>query len=72
LINSFFSSKGRYPVLTNSLIDEAISLDFLPYDKKDKILKDPNQLTIFLVELNPNSPRTSEAIQMLDLSHDAI
>ena len=62
MIKEFFESRGKFPVLSNNLIDEAIGLDFLPYEKKDKILKNPNRLSIFMIELNEESPRTKEAL----------
>ncbi|CAD8120741.1 unnamed protein product [Paramecium sonneborni] len=70
IIKEFFASKGKYPVFSNNLIDEAIGLNFLPYDKKDKILRDPNKLSIFQIELNLNSPRTKEALQLMDVQED--
>ncbi|CAD8205488.1 unnamed protein product [Paramecium pentaurelia] len=70
IIKEFFSSKGKYPVFSNNLIDEAISLNFLSYDKKDKILRDPNRLSILQIELNLNSPRTKEAMQLMEVQED--
>ncbi|CAK75742.1 unnamed protein product (macronuclear) [Paramecium tetraurelia] len=70
IIKEFFASKGKYPVFSNNLIDEAIGLNFLSYDKKDKILRDPNKLSIFQIELNMNSPRTKEALQLMEVQDD--
>ncbi|CAD8103794.1 unnamed protein product [Paramecium sonneborni] len=70
IIKEFFASKGKYPVFSNYLIDEAIGLNFLPYDRKDKILRDPNKLSIFQLELNLNSPRTKEALQLMEVQED--
>ncbi|CAD8079736.1 unnamed protein product [Paramecium primaurelia] len=70
IIKEFFVTKGKYPVFSNNLIDEAIGLNFLSYDKKDKILRDPNKLSIFQIELNINSPRTKEALQLMEVQED--
>ncbi|KAM3145456.1 hypothetical protein pb186bvf_002500 [Paramecium bursaria] len=74
LINEFFEyrdTKVKFPILKQSLLDEAISQDFLPYEERDKILRDPNKLSIFFVNMNPESPRTKEALFQLNLDHDA-
>ncbi|CAD8172028.1 unnamed protein product [Paramecium pentaurelia] len=71
LINQFFIKKLKFPTLSNVIIDEAISQDFMPFDDKDKILRDPNKLSIFFLKLDPQSPRTKEALNQLDLGENA-
>lgn len=53
LITQFFVKKLKFPTLSNAIIDEAISQDFMPFDDKDKILRDPNKLSIFFLKLDP-------------------
>ncbi|CAK83984.1 unnamed protein product (macronuclear) [Paramecium tetraurelia] len=71
LIDQFFVKKLKFPTLTNAIIDEAISQDFMPFDDKDKILRDPNKLSIFFLKLDPQSPRTKEALDSLELAESA-
>lgn len=40
------------------------------YDERDKIIKDPNKLSIFFIQLRPDSPFTAKALQSLNLTED--
>ena len=71
LINGYNISDSTeqtsFPRLTLKLQDEAISKKYLDYDKKDKIIKDPNALSIFFIQFNPDSPRTEQSLESLGL-----
>lgn len=70
MIEQFFAKKTKFPVFTTNFIDEAINLDLLPYEMRDKILRDPNKISLFFIELNPDSPRTREALDQLGYVED--
>lgn len=71
LIAEFFINKSKFPVLSNSIIDEAISQDFLPYEEREKILRNPNKISLFFLQMSPDSPRTRQALQSLELTDEA-
>lgn len=74
----FYRKKKKFPQLTNKLLNQAISevlflssssfQEYLDYDQKDCIIKDPNLLSIFFVKVNSESPFTRRALEKLSYS----
>ncbi|CAD8067493.1 unnamed protein product [Paramecium sonneborni] len=57
----------RFPTISNALLKSAIEANFLEADQKNNIIRNPNQLTVFRMHFDTNSPRTQTAMKMLNL-----
>ncbi|CAD8058878.1 unnamed protein product [Paramecium primaurelia] len=57
----------RFPTISNALLKSAIEANYLEADQKNNIIRNPNQLTVFRMHFDTNSPRTQAAMEMLKL-----
>ncbi|CAD8165005.1 unnamed protein product [Paramecium octaurelia] len=57
----------RFPTISNSLLKSAIEANYLEADQRNNIIRNPNQLTVFRMHFDTNSPRTQAAMEILKL-----
>ncbi|CAD8106580.1 unnamed protein product [Paramecium primaurelia] len=63
-------NKQRFPTISNAQLKYAIESNYLEPNQKHTIIRNPNQLTVFQIQFDTNSPRTQAAMEMLKLEVD--
>ncbi|CAK59898.1 unnamed protein product (macronuclear) [Paramecium tetraurelia] len=62
--------KQRFPTISNAQLKSAIEQNYLEPGQKHTIIRNPNQLTVFQMQFDMNSPRTQAAMEMLKIHED--